>query len=353
MSDDDKQASQGFEAQPTVPELEASDLADAENLIAQAAATTPDDAGDDAVFNKAPPVEAELDDNQSLDPGDVAHVQRKRNPIIDEQEVLDEANELEPEETLSVGLTQEVQDHLDALSAVVLDSADVAARSATVATGLAGELRAASQLVDGALVKAALTSKIVLGVSASLLLVATGVFFAMSASLQSRMDQADNMLLAVGKRVVELNAGIEGINAMTRSLAQSGEQNAALLQAQTQLEESVKTALVESNALVTNLPKEAAKSIEAGNQSLVKQVGALDGQLKRQAGALASLGTEVKSLKGAVGQVEPLKRDVQALITLQKQRYLEALQQQSAGNKSDQVIVYPATAPPKKEVAPQ
>ena len=74
MSDDDKQASQGFEAQPTVPELEASDLADAENLIAQAAATTPDDAGDDAVFNKAPPVEAELDDNQSLDPGDVAHV---------------------------------------------------------------------------------------------------------------------------------------------------------------------------------------------------------------------------------------------------------------------------------------
>ncbi|MFB1018537.1 MAG: hypothetical protein QMC46_10685, partial [Burkholderiaceae bacterium] len=155
MSDDDKQASQGFEAQPTVPELEASDLAGAENLIAQAPATAPVDADADAVSNKAPPVGAKLDDNQSLDPGNVSAAQRNRNPILDEQEELDEANELEPEETLSVGLTQEVQDHLDALSAVVLDSADVAARSATVATGLAGELRAATQLVDVALVKAA------------------------------------------------------------------------------------------------------------------------------------------------------------------------------------------------------
>jgi len=50
--------------------------------------------------------------------------------------------------------------------------------------------------------------------------------------------------------------------------------------------------------------------------------------MKKQAQAMASLGTQVKDLKGAVGDVEPLKRDVQALITLQKQRYLEVLQQQ-------------------------
>ena len=92
MSDDDKQVSQGFEAQSTVP------------------ATAPVDAGADAVSNKAPPVGAKLDDNQSLDPGNVSAAQRNRNPILDEQEELDEANELEPEETLSVGLTQEVQD---------------------------------------------------------------------------------------------------------------------------------------------------------------------------------------------------------------------------------------------------
>jgi len=54
---------------------------------------------------------------------------------------------------------------------------------------------------------------------------------------------------------------------------------------------------------------------------------------------MASLGGQVKSLAGSVGDVAPLKRDVQALVTLQRQRYLEALQQQRAGTGSAAEVI--------------
>lgn len=349
MSDDNK-AAQDFEAAQPAPQIDAIDADSAADLVAQASATVPSAAQSEETAEQGEATEATPEGEEAPDdaaPVAMTPLERKRNAFIAELEELDERDEDVPHDTLSVGLSQEVQDHLDALSSVVLDSADVAARSANVATGLASEMRNATKVVDGALSKATLHSKIVLGVTGGMLLIAMGVFFAMAASLQSRIGQADDMLLAVGKRVVELNAGIEGINAMNRTLATFGDSTTALMEAQAKLEERVKTALGESNALVSNLPKEAAKSIEAGSQALVKQVGALDGQLKKQAGAISALSGEVKALKGAVGEVDPLKRDVQALITLQKQRYLEVLQQQSSSSTREQAVTYPRPAPPK------
>jgi hypothetical protein len=67
--------------------------------------------------------------------------------------------------------------------------------------------------------------------------------------------------------------------------------------------------------------------------------------MKKQASAMASLGGQVKSLAGSVGDVAPLKRDVQALVTLQRQRYLEALQQQqqraSTGSAAEVIVQFP------------
>ena len=253
---------------------------------------------------------------------------RRRAPVPSPFDEIDEPEEYAHAEHPSSALPQDVRNHLDALSSVVLDSADVASNAAASATGLAAELQASVKTVDAALAAASRQGKIVLGVSGGVLFLSVAVFAAMSMTLQSRINQADAMLLAVGKRVVELNAGIEGIDAMNRSLSSFSDRTDAIMAAQAKLEEQIKASLGESKALVTNLPTQTAKSVEESNKALATQVGALDAQMKKQAQAMASLGTQVKDLKGAVGDVEPLKRDVQALITLQKQRYLEALQQQ-------------------------
>ena len=279
---------------------------------------------------------------------------RRRAPEPSPFDEIDEPEEDIHAEPTPSALPQDVRNHLDALSSVVLDSADVASNAAASATGLAAELQASVKTVDAALAAASRQGKIVLGVSGGVLFLSVAVFAAMSMTLQSRINQADAMLLAVGKRVVELNAGIEGIDAMNRSLSSFSDRTDAIMAAQAKLEEQIKSSLGESKALVTNLPTQTAKSVEESNKALSTQVGALDAQMKKQAQAMASLGTQVKDLKGAVGDVEPLKRDVQALITLQKQRYLEALQQQqraaTTASAPEVILQYPN---PKNAKAPE
>lgn len=270
--------------------------------------------------------EKERADAQAI--GGRAQSVRRRAPAPTPFDEIDDLEDEASNNAAPPGLPEDVRNHLEALSSVVLDSADVASNAAASATGLAAELQASVKTVGAALVAASRQGRVVLGVSGGVLFLSVAVFAAMSITLQSRINQADAMLLAVGKRVVELNAGIEGIDAMNRSLSSFSDRTDAIMAAQAKLEEQIKTSLGESKALVTNLPTQTAKSVEESNKTLSTQVGALDSQMKKQAQAMAALGNQVKSLSGAVGDVEPLKRDVQALITLQKQRYLEALQQQ-------------------------
>ena len=121
----------------------------------------------------------------------------------------------------------------------------------------------------------------------------------MSATLQSRINQTDAMLLAVGKRVVELNAGIEGIDAMNRSLSSFSERTDAIMAAQAKLEEQIKVSLGESKDLVNSLPAQTAKSVEGISKNIAAQVVAMDAQMKKQASAMALLGGQVKSLRSS------------------------------------------------------
>ena len=348
MSETEKTQETDFKPSEAVPEVdpETVDIIDPEATDAVDATDAPvgadagealDDSDDDAPAGPPPgePSRRERlrqkEQAEARAAGGKTTSSRRRAPEPSPFDEIDEPEEDIHAEPTPSALPQDVRNHLDALSSVVLDSADVASNAAASATGLAAELQASVKTVDAALAAASRQGKIVLGVSGGVLFLSVAVFAAMSMTLQSRINQADAMLLAVGKRVVELNAGIEGIDAMNRSLSSFSDRTDAIMAAQAKLEEQIKTSLGESKALVTNLPTQTAKSVEESNKALSTQVGALDAQMKKQAQAMASLGTQVKDLKGAVGDVEPLKRDVQALITLQKQRYVEALQQQQRG----------------------
>lgn len=288
--------------------------------------------------------EADLEEEAPPEPAPVQApvkkvVKRAPTPVVEEaeeHEMTTDSNEAAAQSSI---LPKDIRDHLDALSSVVLDSADVASNAATSATGLAGELQNSVKSVQAAIDAASKQGKIVLIGAGGILMVSVAVFVAMSATLQSRINQTDAMLLAVGKRVVELNAGIEGIDAMNRSLSSFSERTDAIMAAQAKLEEQIKVSLGESKDLVNSLPAQTAKSVEGISKNIAAQVVAMDAQMKKQASAMASLGGQVKSLAGSVGDVAPLKRDVQALVTLQRQRYLEALQQQRAGTGSAAEVI--------------
>ncbi len=52
-------------------------------------------------------------------------------------------------------------------------------------------------------------------------------------------------------------------------------------------------------------------------------------------------------MKSAVGNVDGLKRDVEALVTLQKERYLETLQKNNATASRERAVQFPRYTAPK------
>jgi hypothetical protein len=87
---------------------------------------------------------------------------------------------------------------------------------------------------------------------------------------------------------------------------------------------------------------------------VTKQVEGLGNQLKTQANAVQALSKDVKALQSTVGDVNVLKRDVQALVTLQRERYLEQLQKQAAAAadaRRPPPVQFPRPAPPTSPTA--
>jgi prefoldin subunit 5 len=149
------------------------------------------------------------------------------------------------------------------------------------------------------------------------------------------------MLMAVGKRVVELNTGMESLEGVNQSVKELASQQVALTKSQGQIEGRIDASLKQSESMVQKVPSETAKQVAASSDSVIRQVQGINTKLQTQANAVQSLGNEVKSLKSAVGNVDGLKRDVEALVTLQKERYLETVQKNNTNSSRERAVQFP------------
>ena len=233
------------------------------------------------------------------------------------------------------------------LAQVVLDSADIATKSAQAAATASSDMRRATtelrDLTDNGHKKA----RLLLAVTGGVMIVSLIFFLAMGVRMNSRINQLDAMLMAVGKRVVDLNAGMESLDTINRSIEGLSSQQAALTKAQADIEGRINASLKQSETLVQSVPGETAKQVAANTDTLLKQVQGINNRLQGQASAVQSLSNEVKALKGNVGNVDKLNRDVEALVTLQKERYLEALQKNNATTTRERAVQFPRVNPPK------
>jgi len=262
---------------------------------------------------------------------------------------------------------------LESLMSIVLDAAEVANRSASaVATTGSHVNKAAEKLIDGAK-RTSMQAKLVLGITGAVLVGTAGVFSFMSVQLQNKVVQLDEMMLAVGKRAVDLKRRMESMDDIhaaleelklsqetTHSVQQAIEEKIARMSespkasprpeakpvptpapikpaATTDKKESSaeapapaqsdKKAEVRARADATKaeLAKlEAARAeaarAEAANKELLQQLTVLDGMLKDQSKAVKDLSGQFNRLQGSVSTVEGVKKDVEALAQQQKQR---------------------------------
>jgi hypothetical protein len=252
-----------------------------------------------------------------------------------------------PPQHAGITVDQRAYQQYQSLAQVVLDSAELATKSAEAAANVSSQLRQTTadfkELTEAGHKKA----RLLLAITGGVLVISLIFFLIMGVRMVSRINQLDAMLIAVGKRVVELNAGMESLEGVNQSVKELAAQQMALTKSQGQIEGRIDASLKQSESLVQKVPSETAKQVAATSDSVMRQVQGINAKLQTQANAVQSLGNEVKSLKSAVGNVDGLKRDVEALVTLQKERYLETVQKNNASASRERAVQFPRYTAPK------
>ncbi|MEY3872735.1 MAG: hypothetical protein RLZZ296_1730 [Pseudomonadota bacterium] len=231
---------------------------------------------------------------------------------------------------------------------VIMDSAELATRAAGLAAEAGVQLRSVAKDLQGATHSQRKFSIILLVVCGSLMLVAGGVFAALAWRLQARVNQLDEMVLAVGKRVVGMDASMESVGAVQDALqALLAKQEAiAALQVKIdgRLDEAIKT--------TQGMPELTAKQVDLKTQAMSQQVTAMDGRLKAQAGALTTLSNQMKGLQGALGDSGAVRRELEAQARQQRERQNADAAASSAAaaavRNRERMLQYPRAQTPDK-----
>ncbi len=239
------------------------------------------------------------------------------------------------------------------LSSAVLDAAEVANRSADMANRVGADFERQMAQLSAVALTTRKINMILMGATAGVMLITLIVFAVLSARMSSRISQLDEMLLAVGKRAVELNAGMVALDSVNAYMKDLTAKQGSMVDVQAQVEAKINDALKKSESLMQNMPNKAAQQITSASTALTREVQSINGKLQQQAKAVQTLGEEVKELKSGMSNVSALKRDVQALVVIQKDRVLEQLQkQQPAARPAPQrepALQYPRPKPESQE----
>lgn len=218
---------------------------------------------------------------------------------------------------------------LDKLVTVVLDSAGIANRSASIAASSTESLLSTVDDLSKVTSRARMTSAIVLGVASLAIVAAAGALFTVSVQLSGRLTQTSATLLAVGKRAVEMNAGVENLKRIETALTEmANKQGSGQFE---KLETKLDTALVEMRKPVAAAPapiEKSSKQDDARHQSLLAQIKALEAQTQAQARSIARLSEQITSSRADVSKMMGVARSVETLVANinEKQRVVAAVQ---------------------------
>ena len=259
-----------------------------------------------------------VDDGDFLPDMPVAHSQ-------EETQETDAPEADEPTETLAIGLEQleaqaldgsEVARQIEDLTTVVLSSAEVSTRSAEVAANISHEMRGVMKTVTDLTSKNILHSRVILIGLLSFLIIAVGTFFAISTRLQQNIRQLDSLSLAVGKRVVELDATLATFGDATRGLGDTTEKLDSMEERQIKLDEKFQEKMDALDKVFVKMPDQIAgqvngltdKNLDVKLKDLQKNIQALDAKVQAMANKPAPAAPPaVNNPKEVIAEIQKLK----------------------------------------------
>ena len=226
---------------------------------------------------------------------------------------------------------------METLIGSVLDATEAATRaSASASSSTSNLVKSAGRLTQTA-DRSSRISTIVLSVGGAMLFISVAVFGFMAAQLSQRTGELESMVMAVGKRVVEMNVSLEQFTTINDSIEQLRLTQEAFRDSTFRLTERVGGMTESLQAVRTEVPISTAESVGRQSEVFTARVSDVEGQIQAQQKITADLAKSMQGLAGQMGalrkqisSVAELNKDVDALVTLQRERYYELLQAQQA-----------------------
>ena len=257
-----------------------------------------------------------------------------------------------------------ISERINALLPGVLETAEATNGAADVSREASAALKkginqiqARVESLNSASEKSALLANRVMIGAVSSLVIAVFVYGFISFQLASRVSQVDSMLVAVSKRIVQMNSALTTFEQLRFSIEQLAGRQAQFAERQMLLIEAVSRSEVSARSLATEVPDLAARQVGEKTDQVVAQVTSLSRDLEGQAAivnglskSVGALGKQMKSLEGRVSNVQKLNADVEALITLEREKYLDVLSRQVALEEARQAEGKPEEPEPAPSV---
>lgn len=286
---------------------------------------------------------------------------------------------------------EQAAEQLQQIIATVLDAAEVANKAASSASLSHKSLSEATLKISKGSARGTKMSGALLGASAIFIFGAAGVFAAMSVQLGSKINQADMLMVRMGTQLIEFRDNLAQVRSTNQDMLAMSQRNEELgktyQQIAARVEQLAATIKAQDEAQTKRAKEDVARFAELAKprpippnpqiEELLKQVRSLDGQIKAQSKALAEtsskLGSVTKEVSGVTKQVSTvnsdikqlqtvgsnvnnLKRQLEALIALEQQRYRETIQEATRRNQSEAMVAFPkrdASGAPGESTGPR
>ena len=201
-----------------------------------------------------------------------------------------------------------------AMRSTMLDSAELANRAAGMAARSAGEMHGAATKLIAAHSAQRINGIVVLATFGALMLTSMALFGIMSYRLQSRITQADAMLLAVGKRIVSMDESMELITGAGETLRDIASKQDSIVGGQMKLDARLDEVIAANQAVA----QAASKPADTKGPDLAKLLQALDAKVQSQSSALNALSSQVRSAPAPRPDPAAVRREVAAALRQQK-----------------------------------
>ena len=231
--------------------------------------------------------------------------------IVDVEATADRLNEI-ASQSLD---TNEVARQIEELTSVVLDSAEVSTRSASIAADVSATMRAVVSKIQENNRRNVMHSRIMLGAFCACLLIAMAIFFAITMKMTKSIKELDTMVYAMAKRVIEVDASLTAIGKTNSDFSEITEKQDEVITTQTQ----VAKRLDELGKSLASMPMvvatEANKSSDLKFKDMQKQLTTLESKLQSFDGKLQSVAEKASSRMPPPAPAAPQGPSTQVLLT--------------------------------------